>query len=242
MKRGSGQDRVLHAGSSDSEDDEPSGGTLGTSPELEEALREAAAAVPDPAPREPKPAGAAPAEAGEVLLDQALEAPAEGELARVREELATAHDRLLRMQADFENFRKRAQREREDALAYGTQILVKDLLSVVDNLARAIEHARKSEGGDLEGLLQGVELVRRELDALLVKHHVQEVEALGKTFNPALHEAMAQIPNAGVDPNTIVEVLQKGYRLRERLIRPARVIVARSPDVPVAGEETSEGS
>lgn len=212
------------------EGEEPSGGTLGPSPELEEALREAAAAVPDPAPaREP----------GELMLEQPVEGASAEEFGRLREELAAGHDRLLRMQADFENFRKRAQRDREEALQFGAQILVKDLLSVVDNLARAIEHARKSEGGDLEGLLQGVELVRRELDAVLAKHHVQEVEALGQTFNPALHEAMAQLPNASVAPDTIVEVLQKGYQLRERLIRPARVIVAREPDATDAGGESS---
>jgi molecular chaperone GrpE len=227
VKRGSDQDRKPDP------EDEESGGALGPSPELEAALREAAAAVPDPEPvREP----------GEVLLEQPVEGETSAEVARLREELAGAHDRLLRMQADFENFRKRAQRDREEAAQYGAQILVKDLLSVVDNLARAIDHARKSEGGDLEGLLQGVELVRRELDAMLVKHHVQEVEALGKTFNPALHEAMAQLPNPTVAPDTIVEVLQKGYRLRERLLRPARVIVARSPDVPAAGEGTPEQS
>jgi molecular chaperone GrpE len=212
-------------------DDE--GGSLGTNPELEEALREAAAAVPD-------------AEAGrgqgEVLLEQPVEGSPEGETARLREELSASHDRLLRLQADFDNFRKRAARDREDALQFGPQNLVKDLLSVVDNLARAIDHARQSGGGDLEGLLQGVELVRRELESVLSKHNVREVEALGKAFNPAQHEAMAQIPVATVEPNTVVEVLQKGYQLRDRLIRPARVIVARKPDVPDAEGEPSGGS
>jgi len=176
---------------------------------------------------------------GEVLLEQPIEAPPEDEVVRLREELSASHDRLLRLQADFDNFRKRALREREEALQFGPQILVKDLLSVVDNLARAIDHARQSGGGDLEGLLQGVELVLRELESVLAKNHVREVEALGKSFNPAQHEAMAQVPNASVEPNTIVEVLQKGYQLRERLIRPARVIVARAPDAPDAGGEAS---
>lgn len=209
------------------------GGSLGTNPELEEALREAAAAVPD--------ADAGRGQ-GEVLLEQPVEGSPEGEAARLREELSASHDRLLRLQADFDNFRKRAARDREDALQFGPQNLVKDLLSVVDNLARAIDHARQSGGGDLEGLLQGVELVRRELESVLSKHNVREVEALGKDFNPAQHEAMAQIPVATVEPNTVVEVLQKGYQLRDRLIRPARVIVARKPDVPDAEGEPSGGS
>ena len=213
-------------------DDE--GGSLGTNPELEKALREAAAAVPD--------AADAGRGQGEVLLEQPVEGSPEGETARLREELSASHDRLLRLQADFDNFRKRAARDREDALQFGPQNLVKDLLSVVDNLARAIDHARQSGGGDLEGLLQGVELVRRELESVLSKHNVREVEALGKDFNPAQHEAMAQIPVATVEPNTVVEVLQKGYQLRDRLIRPARVIVARKPDVPDAEGEPSGGS
>jgi molecular chaperone GrpE len=209
------------------------GGSLRTNPELEEALREAAAAVPD--------ADAGRGQ-GEVPLEQPVEGSPEGETARLREELSASHDRLLRLQADFDNFRKRAARDREDALQFGPQNLVKDLLSVVDNLARAIDHARQSGGGDLEGLLQGVELVRRELESVLSKHNVREVEALGKDFNPAQHEAMAQIPVATVEPNTVVEVLQKGYQLRDRLIRPARVIVARKPDVPDAEGEPSGGS
>ena len=127
---------------------------------------------------------------GEVLLEQPVEGSPEGEAARLREELSASHDRLLRLQADFDNFRKRAARDREDALQFGPQNLVKDLLSVVDNLARAIDHARQSGGGDLEGLLQGVELVRRELESVLSKHNVREVEALGKDFNPAQHEAI----------------------------------------------------
>jgi molecular chaperone GrpE len=200
-----------------------------------EALREAAAAVPDPSRARQERAS------DEVVLDEPVAVRAEDEVTRLRDELATARDRMLRLQADFDNFRKRAMKDREEAVQYGPQILVKDLLPVVDNLARAIDHARQSGGGDLEGLLQGVELVRRELESVLSKHHVREVEALGKVFNPAQHEAMAQIPNASVEPNTIVEVLQKGYQLRDRLIRPARVIVARTPDEPDVEGEPSGG-
>lgn len=207
--------------------EEASEGTLAPNPELEEALREAAAAIPDAeeaAARKKKAADAAkasaeePQEAGE-LDPQAL-------LAEVQE----AGERLLRHQADFDNFRKRALRDRQEAIQYGSQNLVKDLLSVVDNLDRAIDHARQSEGGDLQSLLQGVEMVQRELLVVLGKHHVFEIDALGKPFNPALHEAMAQVENEQTAPNTIVDVLQKGYQLHDRLIRPSRVVVARGPE------------
>jgi molecular chaperone GrpE len=203
--------------------EEASEGTLAPNPELEEALREAAAAIPDD--NETGSSGGA----------------SQAELDAAREELQQAGERMLRLQADFENFRKRALRERQEAVQYGSQNLVKDLLSVVDNLERAIDHARQSEGGDLQSLLQGVELVQRELLGVLSKHHVSEIDARGRLFNPALHEAMAQISNDDVKPNTIVDVLQKGYQLHDRLIRPARVVVAREPEAETEAGDEAEG-
>jgi molecular chaperone GrpE len=195
---------------------------LSSSPELEEALRAAAQAV----------------EEREVSLDRPLEpASAEGEVERLRSELIDARDQFLRLRADFDNFRKRALREREEASLYGHQNLVKDLLSTVDNLERAIDHSRKNGGGDLEGLLQGVELVQRELLGALGQHGVTQIEALGAVFDPAIHEAMAQAPDGSVEPNTVIDVLQKGYLLRDRLVRPARVVVARAPE----GDEDTGG-
>jgi molecular chaperone GrpE len=219
---------VKHRGANGDPDQEESGGTVEPSPELEEALREAAAAVPDPEKRRPR------ASEDEVAAGDAVGPGGDDDAAQ--KELEQTRDRLLRLQADFDNFRKRALRDREEALQYGSQNLVKDLLGVVDNLGRAIDHARQSGGGDLHGLLQGVELVWRELESVLGKHFVREIDAQGQVFNPALHEAMAQIPVANVAPNTIVEVLQKGYKLRDRLIRPARVVVAKPEETGGEGE------
>ena len=214
-------------------DQEPEGeeslGHVEPSPELADALREAAAAVPDP---EQRRSAARQAEGDPPGEPEVVGEPVESHDESAHKELGEARDKLLRLHADFDNFRKRALRDREEALQYGSQNLVKDLLSVVDNLGRAIAHARQSEGGDLQGLLQGVELVFRELEGVLEKHHVHEIDARGQVFNPARHEAMAQVPNPSVPPNTIVEVLQKGYRLRDRLLRPARVVVARAPEEP----------
>ena len=206
-------------------EEEESGGTLPPNPELEDALREAMEAVEsgETAPPEaaaPEGDAAEAAEAGEPE-------EAEGDLAG---ELKKAQDRLLRLQADFENFRRRALSERRDIYQYGHENLVKDLLSTVDNFDRAIGHARESGGGDFEGFLQGVELVQREFLGILENHSVCEVEALGKAFDPSVHEAMAQLPDGSVAPNTVVEVLQKGFQLRDRLLRPARVIVAKAPE------------
>jgi molecular chaperone GrpE len=208
--------------------EEASGGSLEPSAELEEALREAADAVEERPASGPPPD--APAEPGAGRAGEAGDEGAEADSEDTALELKQTQDRLLRLQADFENYRRRALKEHTEAHQYGHQNLVKDLLSSVDNLDRAIEHAKKSGGGDLESLLQGVELVRRELLTALGKHGVVIIEALGQPFDPSLHEAMAQAPDESVAPNTVVQELQKGYKLRDRLIRPARVIVARAPD------------
>lgn len=199
--------------------EDASEGRLTPNPELEAALREAEAAVDQHA--SPGADAGAPAGSEELAL-----------------ELKATQDRLVRLQADFENFRRRAQREKTEAHQYGHQNLVKDLLSAVDNLERAIEHARKS--AELEGLLQGVELVRRELLTALGKHGVTPIDAVGKPFDPSLHEAMAQVPDGSVAPNTVIEELQKGYQLRDRLVRPTRVVVARPPDGASQPERTPD--
>jgi molecular chaperone GrpE len=193
--------------------EEAAEGVLGPSAELEEALREAEAAV----------------EAREAEREgRAREpSPAERELAALREEKAQLEDRLIRLSADFDNHRKRVLREKQDALSYGHENVVKDLLPVVDNLERAIEHASASSGADFESMLQGVDLVRRELLAVLVKHGVGAIEAEGEAFDPNVHEALAQVEDPKVPAGRVARVLQKGYRLRDRLLRPARVLVSK---------------
>lgn len=193
-------------------------GSLAPNPELEQALREAEASY-DARHGEPgrPPGGGA---AGASLA----------ELEDLRAQLAESHDRLLRLQADFDNFRRRTLKEREEAHQFGHQNLVKDLLSAVDNLDRAMEHARKSGPAEFEGLLQGIELVQREVSSVLGKHGVTEIEAQGLPFDPVVHEALAQMPDDTVPPNTVVQVFQKGYRLRDRLLRPSQVVVSRSGD------------
>jgi len=196
--------------------DEASGGSLPPSRELEEALREAADSVE------------AHQRSRRGETDSAPE-PSE-ELEALRAELSEARDRHLRLAADFDNFRRRSLRDREEAHHYGHQNLVKDLLSSVDNLERAIDHARKGGDESREGLLEGVELVLRELHSVLSKHGVTPIEAQGQLFDPALHEAMAQVPDASVPANTVVQVFQPGYQLRGRLLRPARVLVSKPPE------------
>jgi len=196
--------------------EEASEGSFSPSAELEEALREAAEAVE--------------AHQSERRKSSAESPDAAGELAGSRAEIAQLKDRLIRLQADFDNHRKRALKERQEAHQYGHENLVKDLLGAVDNLDRAIDHASQSDGGDFQSMLQGVELVRRELLGALAKHGVNEVQADGVAFDPNVHEAMVQVDNDSVPPGTVIEVLQKGYQLRDRLLRPARVVVSKQPE------------
>ena len=112
--------------------------------------------------------------------------------------------------------------------------------NAVAGLDRAIDHAQRSDGGDLKGLLQGVELLQRELHGILSKYAVSEVAAEGKLFDPSVHEAMAQVPNDEVAPNTVLEVLQKGYQLRGRLVRAARVVVAKATGTEEESKEESK--
>lgn len=208
--------------------EEESGGTLAPNPELEEALREATEAVEarqsERAGDRGDPAGGAEAE-------------------ELRAKLAATEERLVRLGADFDNLRKRTLKEREEAHRYGHENLVKDLLASVDNLERAIGHARSSDGGDFESMLQGVELVLREILGVLAKHGVKRIEAEGEPFDPNLHEAMAQTEDASAPPHTVVQVFQTGYQLRDRLLRPARVVVSKGPgpESPKGQAEGDEG-
>ena len=191
-------------------------GSLAPNPELEEALREAADAVEQATGKRQAAAEEASAQ--------------DSDAERLETELGEQRDRMVRLQADFENFRRRAIKERQEVVAYGHENLVKDLLGTVDNLDRAIDHARSSGAADLDVLLQGVELVQREFLTALESHGLIEIEAEEKVFDPSLHEAMGHEPDASVPAGTVIKVLQKGYLLRAHLLRPARVVVAKAPE------------
>jgi molecular chaperone GrpE len=156
----------------------------------------------------------------------------ESMIADLRQQLAAKEieaknnfDRLLRQAAELENYKKRSARERDDAARYANEMLLKDLLPVVDNLERAVAHA--AGGGNGKPLVEGVEMVLRSLLDTLAKHGVSQMIALGQPFDPAKHEAIAQVESEDHEPNSIVEELHKGYLLRERLLRPALVSVAK---------------
>jgi len=177
---------------------------------------------------DPKDEKAAPQAASSAGDPDARIAVLEAELAAAREEIRQANDRWVRERADLENVKKRAARERSETLRFANEALLRDLLPVVDNLERAIEHARG--GGNGAPLVEGVALVLKSLLDVLEKHGVTRIPAKGTPFDPAHHEAMAHVESAEHAPNSVVEEHQPGYRLNERLLRPALVTVAKAPD------------
>lgn len=139
-------------------------------------------------------------------------------------QLQQLHNVNLRLQADIENMRKRHQKELSAAHKYGQEKLMRELLPVLDSFEMGIQSVGETEAN--KALLEGMQLTRKMLDEALQKHQLSSIEPQGEKFNPELHEAMTSLPMQGVEENTIVEVIQKGYTLPERLLRPARVIVA----------------
>lgn len=148
----------------------------------------------------------------------------EAELAAAREEVRQAHDRWLRERADLENHKKRAARERQDAVRFGTEALLRDLLPVIDDLDRAIGAA--TGGGDGLSLVEGVELVRKAFVDTLQRHGVERIAAAGERFDPAHHEAVAFVESPH-EAQQVIEEHRAGYRLNDRLLRPAMVTVSK---------------
>ncbi len=162
--------------------------------------------------------------------DEAPVDSVEAEMERLRAEAAEASDRALRTLAEFDNFRRRSHREREAAAAQGAADVLRGLLDVADNFDRALEHA----GDDVPApFLEGMQLVARGLHDLLDRNGVERMEAEGTPFDPERHEALTRQPVEGAEPNTIVQVIQAGYLVGERVLRPAKVIVAAPMPSPV---------
>ncbi|MEC8927779.1 MAG: nucleotide exchange factor GrpE [Verrucomicrobiota bacterium] len=139
--------------------------------------------------------------------------------------IAELENRLLRVTADLDNYRKRAQREKEEARQFASQGLLEKLLPVLDNFEMAKDAAKDAD----PAVRDGVEMILGQLKGVLTESGVKEVDALGQQFDPALHEAVSQEETAEATEGTVVKQLRKGYRLHERLVRPASVIVAKAP-------------
>jgi molecular chaperone GrpE len=151
----------------------------------------------------------------------------ETQLEAKEQEAKENYDRLLRVSAEFENYKKRSSRELEEFRKFANQSLIKELLSVVDNLELAMNSAGGHETID-RGLLQGLEMTHREILKVFERFSVKPIIARGEVFDPAFHEAVMQEETDEFEANTVVNELQKGYLIHERLLRPSMVVVARS--------------
>ncbi len=139
-------------------------------------------------------------------------------------EAAENLDKWLRARAEFENFKKRAQRERADTIKFGNENLLREMLPALDNLARAIEEGKKTK--EIDSLLAGVEMIYRQFLSLLEKYGVRPIQAVGDLFNPEKHEAMAHQENEE-EPHRVIAEVEKGYLFHDRLLRPSKVIVSK---------------
>jgi len=140
-------------------------------------------------------------------------------------EIAALKDQLLRSAAEFENLKRRTTKDVENAHKFGTEKLINDLFPVIDSLEKAIETALSVEGA--EAIAEGVELSLKLFMDTLGRNGVNTVDPLGEPFNPSLHEALAVVPNENAEPNSVMEVIQKGFTLNDRLVRAAKVVVVK---------------
>ena len=169
------------------------------------------------------------AAAGEAAQQAAL-TPAQIDDLKAQAAKAAEHwDRLLRNTADFENYKKRAARERQDAVKFANEGLMQKLIPVLDNFESALAAAQAAGGESAQSLITGVGMIQQQLKSVLAEAGLEEIEAQGKPFDPNIHEAVSQAESAEHPEGHVMQQLRKGYKLRERLLRPATVIVAKAP-------------
>ncbi len=149
-------------------------------------------------------------------------------LERAEKEAAENYDRYLRAVAELENYKKRSVREKADTIRYGNETLLRDILPLMDSVDRAIVHACNSD--DFESFRKGLEILRQQLMSCLAKHGVEQIDAVGKEFDPNFHEAMLQVEGEQGQHNTVAEEFETGYLLNGRLLRPSKVSVLKHTD------------
>ncbi|MCK8603124.1 nucleotide exchange factor GrpE [Desulfoferrobacter suflitae] len=169
--------------------------------------------------------------------DEGTDTPAESDSAEKEceqllhekeEEVVKLQDRILRLAAEMENTRKRLEREKSEGICFANESLMRELLGVLDNFERAIQHAES--GTEADSLLEGIRMIHKGLLDSLAKFGCKPFESVGETFDPNLHEAVMQQEAADEPENVVLQELQKGYRLNDRLLRPAMVVVSKAAD------------
>jgi molecular chaperone GrpE len=172
---------------------------------------------------------------GDQDQDHLAEEDLASKLTAAEEQAQEHYDRLLRLSAEFDNYKKRTSREMRDVVRYANEKLIKELLGVVDNLERAVDSAAQETSSDTS-LVEGINLTLSEVMKILQRYDVQPVKALGETFDPAFHQAMMQQEVEDQPPNMVVQEMQKGYVMHDRLLRPAMVVVSKVKQTPAPDE------
>jgi len=178
--------------------------------------------------------GAAPQRAPEGAPAQ----PAPDPLELARQEAAERYERLLRLQAEFDNYKRRMHKEQSEMLKYAQLPLLRDLTGVVDDLERAIDHARNSDIPDHRPFVEGLEMVTKQIGEVFERFGMTRITAKGEPFDPRKHEAMKVVETDEFPENTIVAEFRTGYQLHERIVRPSMVVVSKKPQAQ-AGDDTS---
>ena len=174
----------------------------------------------------------------DAVVELTVEQQLQQELDSSRAEARRNHELYLRTLADMDNLRKRSQREKEDLAKFSNETILREILPVIDNLERAVEHA--VEDKTVDGLLEGVQMTLAQFSKVLEKFNVVPVEAMGKAFDPAHHQAMGQIETEDYPANAVAQEMQKGYLLNDRLLRPSMVMIAKAPAVPEVEENSQD--
>jgi molecular chaperone GrpE len=170
---------------------------------------------------------AAPADVASNGDEMPLDDDPEAKLKEAEQKAEAYYDRLLRASAEFDNYKKRTTREMQEVVRYANEKIFKELLSVVDNLDRAIESARQ-DGADDDPLLEGVRLTLNEVEKIFKRHNVKPIKAMGEPFDPNFHQAMMQEETEDEPANTVIKEMQRGYVMHDRLLRPAMVVVSKA--------------
>jgi molecular chaperone GrpE len=168
----------------------------------------------------------------EESLPENQDPAANDEIARLTEQLEAAKQDVLYAKADAQNVRRRADKDVQDARTYAVTGFARDVLSIADNLSRAIEAIPEDlrEDSKFKGLVAGIQATQRELDKVFTQHGITRIAAVGLPLDPNQHQAMLEMPTDDAEPGTIVQEMQAGYMIRERLLRPAMVAVAKKPE------------
>ena len=168
----------------------------------------------------------------EETADAAPEVAEHDRVAELEGQLAEAKQQVLYAQAETQNVRRRAEKEAQDARAYAATGFARDVLSVADNLSRALAAipADLREDEKMKGLVVGLEATGRELESVFGRHGITKISAVGEALDPNRHQAMMEMPSAEVEPGTVLQEIQTGYMIKDRLLRPALVGVAKKPD------------